>query len=268
MDYDIRLNSSNPTTYGWTLASIPAITHSTVNRDRFSIPARDGELLGSEIWRGNAFVTCVFHTRVGWDAWHDQYGHTTIDDRYNDLMYLIWEAKYLHILTKNTSNHSNWDKAGYYEVLGYNVTEEVRTGNDYMRITVQFEVYPFKFAEITTINPEYTTALSIENSLDESQPLYMLTRGASSSAGNFTLNMTGNFSGSRTISGQFPANVTEIYLDTRRQVSYYISSNVKHEITNITGDYRQLRIPAHTQIVLAYTGATGLRTYTRFGVKI
>ena len=267
MYYDVKLDALSPSTYGWTLASIPAITHSTQNRDRFSIPARNGELLGSEIWRSNAFVTCVFQTRLGY--WADQYGHTTIDDRYDDLFRLIGGASTLHLKTQNKTTLSAWDNAGYFNILGWAVASEVRKGSDYMRIEVQFEVEPFKYTEISTTNPEYTTDTNIENRGNESCPIYYLARTSSSSASAFTLSMTGNtFSGVRTISGSFPANVSEIYIDTKRQLTYYISSGVNHEVTGITGDYRKMRIPARSQVNLSKTGANTLRTYTRFGVNI
>ena len=264
MFYDVKLDAASPSTYGWTLASIPVITHSAQNRDRFSIPARNGELLGSEIWRGNAFVTCIFQTRLGY--WTDQYGHTTIDDRYDDLFRLIGGASTLHLKTQNKTTLSAWDNAGYFNILGWAVASETRKNRDYMRIEVQFEVEPFKYTEISTTNPEYTTDTSIENWGDESCPVYYLARTSSSSAGAFTLTLQAGGT-NRTISGSFPANVSEIYIDTKRQLTYYISSGVKHEVTGITGDYRKMRIP-RGQVTLSKTGANTLRTYTRFGVNI
>ena len=269
MYYDVKLDAFPVT--GWSLASIPVITHSTQNRDRFSIPARNGELLGSEIWRSNAFVTCVFHTRVGdgRNPWDYSYSDNTIDKRYNKLISEISTAKTLRLKTQNVMNHSVFDDAGYFNILGWAIASETRIGRDYMRIEVQFEVEPFKYLEITEDNPEYTTDTFIENMWDESSPTYYLARSSSSSAAAFSLSMTGNtYSGTRTISGSFPAGVSELYIDTKRQLTYYISSNAKHEITGITGDYRQMRIPAYTQINLSKTGANTLRTYTNFGVNI
>lgn len=260
MYYNVKLNTADPLdTAGWRVASIPVITHSQQNRDRYTIPLRDGEVIGSEIWRGNAFVTVVFHTRVGQNCWNSNFSRDTMDMRYKRLLSLLDNKVHLHILVQNVNNLASYDETGYFEILGWTITNETRVGRDYIRVEVQFEVEPFKYAEITQSNPEYTTATSIENTGDESQPLYELNTLTGSS---FSLTVNGY-----TMTGVSP-NTDSVYIDTRKQMAYYEdANNNKYEVI-VNGDFRKLRLPARYTSTVGKTGASVLMTHPRFGVNI
>lgn len=256
--YNAKIDNTDVSTIGWRLASIPVITHSTKNRDRFSIPARDGEILGSSIWRSNAYVNCVFHSRIS-----TAFGGTltdTLDDRINALYSLLINCKKLYIESSKIGASGN-DSCGYYEIEGYNIVNEVRKYNDYIRIEVQFEVYPYKFKLETYPT---TQALTIVNSYDDCMPLYELNRGSTGSTATFTLTVNGN-----TMSLAIPANCSNAYIDTRLQIAYYEGAgNTKYEL-KATGDYRGLMLPAKSTSVLSTTGYTGsLITTPRWGYKI
>lgn len=263
MFYNVKLDTYDPlNSAGWRVATIPTLTHSTHNRNRYSIPARDGELLGVDMWRSNAFVTVTFHTRVGQhNVWNNNFWDDSIDKRYNRLKGFLTNKKRLHIKTQNALDHTQYDDAGYYEILDWVITNETRINRDYMRVEVQFEVYPFKYVEISATNPEYTTATTLENNYDESLPLYYMNRGSSGTVGSWTLTVNGY-----TMTGTYPAEAANVYIDTRYQIVYYTASNVKYEITGVNGDYKKLRLPAHSQSTIS--GSSTVETHPRFGENV
>lgn len=266
MYYNVKLNNADPLdTAGWRVASIPVITHSQQNRDRYTIPLRDGEVIGSEIWRGNAFVTVVFHSRVGQNCWNSNFSNDTMDMRYKRLLSLLDNKVHLHILVQNVNNLASYDETGYFEILGWTITNETRVGRDYIRVEVQFEVEPFKYAEITESNPEYTTALSIENTGDESQPLYLISGINGHSSAFYNIVVNGN-----TFSVYIPNNTSGVYVDSRKQIAWYLLGiDLKKVETQTNGDFRVLRLKAHyTNVLEKGSGVSEIMTYPRFGVNI
>lgn len=265
MYYNVKLDAYDPlTTAGWRVASIPIITHSTQNRDRFTIPMRDGEVVGSDIWRSNAYITVVFHSRIRQEGWNHNFIGDTMDGRYARLIDWLVGKTYLHISSQDVSNFSAYNECGKYELVGWNITNETRINRDYIRVEVQFEVVPFKYKETSQSNPEYTTALSIENAGDESQPLYLIsgTSGHSSAFYNIIVN-------GKTFSVYIPANTSGVYVDSRKQIAWYIDTNSDKVDTQTNGDFRVLRLKAHyTNVLQKGTGISEIRTYTRFGVNI
>lgn len=257
--YNIRLGMSNSTyldDIGWDLANIPVLTHSQKNRDRFSIPLRDGELLGSDIWSGNAYVTLTMHTRIENDAFAktSMLENDNVTDRLNRLYSYLEGKKELWVFTRHTQDAK-------YEVLGYNITSETRKSWDYARVEVQFEVYPYKFI---VASPEYTTLLTITNPFDDAMPLYEFTMAGSAGATQ-SITVNGNV-----FTFKRPSNlsITKAYIDVRKQIVYYTSGGTKYEITGTTGDFRGLILPSGDTSVITLSSGASLTTYPRWGYKI
>lgn len=259
--YYVRLDSTYLHTYGWALATIPIITHSVLNRDRFSIPNRDGELLGKDIWRGNAFVTMTFHTRIqntGFTNDSDVLADT-MGQRIDRLYGLLQGKKKLYVFSRQQEETSWWND-GYYEILGYTITNETRVNRDYAKIEVQFEVYPYKFMIMET---EYTSDLTIANAYDDALPLYMyFMSGVAGSTQSLTVN--GN---AFTFIEPTDLSIQVAYIDVRTQMVYYEKDRVRHTLTG-TGDYAKLKLPARATSTIAITSGASLRTYQRWGYKI
>lgn len=263
MYYNVKLDSYDPLdTAGWRVASIPVITHATHNRDRYSIPNRDGDMLGVDMWRNNAYVTVTFHSRVGDNNWNSNFQGDTLDARYNRLLKLLVGKHHLHIKTKDIATPSTWDDAGYYEILDYTISSESRMQQDYMRVDVQFEVFPYKYFE-NALTPILN--LTIENPYDDCMP-YFLLAGTTGATISFSVN------GYEFIT-KCPSTTDGVFVDTKLQMAVDASQDYGYlyNMTEMpaTGDYEKLRFKAGTtNIITKGTNCRNVITYPRWGYKI
>ena len=259
--YNVRIDNDlstaiYPKDIGWALATIPVITHSAKTRDRFSVPNRDGDLLGEDEWRGNAYITMSFHSRVYNDAF-DRRGETYLDDsigqRINRLYKLLKRARKLYIYSM-TNEHEVWADDGYYEIKGYAITNETRIGKDYVRIEVQFEIYPYKFMIVS----QDITSLTITNPHDDAMPLY-------------TYLFENNNNATITVNGYAfvihkPANISTVYIDVRLEETYTNENNVKSRVI-VEGDYKRLHLPEESTTTITLSSGS-LITKPRWGYKL
>ena len=120
-------------------------------------------------------------------------------------------------------------------------------------------IKPYKY--LIENNPS-TTSLTIQNTHDECCPMYQLSRTSSSSTATFTLTVNGN-----AMTVAVPQGVSSVYIDTRRKVAYYTSSNVNVPAT-VTGDYDKLKLPGNATSTLTINGFNTLTTTPRWGYEI
>lgn len=262
---------------GFELANIPEITYPTRNRNKFTVPNRDGELLGSDMWRSNAYIKCTFHTRI-----IQGFNDGTIGEAVNYLLTnTLPVVKTLHIDTKKTGyeippnesseNASNatdttpdimegWNRDGYYEVLGYTVVSDTRKANDYAKLEIQFEVFPYKFEYL---DPPYTDEMSFTNvDYDTSMPMFVYSFESGVTSATLSVN-------NKSMTIYKPAGSSIVFIDTRRQIAYYQDNEnleLYHEV-RVAGDYRNLYFKRGGDITIAVSSGT-VRTYPRWGWKL
>ena len=269
--YRVRLDDDNTSflqATGFELASIPVKTYSMQNRDRFTIPNRDGELLSSQEWRANAYINCVFHTRLI-DGFGVPSAYDTVDAKLNYLLVnCLKKAKILHLESRKIHDASEssvvddtsdgWKADGYVEILGFTVVGITRIGNDYCRVEVQFEVYPYQFAEPDPTYPYYTidTSGTLDNLYDDALPLYNVLSHTTDTTETFSIN--GN-----SFTVQIPSWTTSSWVDVRRQIAYGIRNGQKVAM-NAAGDYTGLVLKGLYQNVV--TGTVSI--YPNWGWKL
>lgn len=205
--FELTYNGHDADDYGGWLATVPKLTHSTINRDRFVIPSRDGELLGAEIQRSNAHIVATFHAKD-----NQNFAHKPL----MDMQRWLSGTGILHIS----------DCAGDYEVLAITITDETKKDSIYGRLTVDFEIYPYEYQ--SGYSSEVTT-FPIVNNYDESMPLYKIesTGGSGTTTGTLTVNghnMTYSVEAGK-----------PLFIDTRRMVAYDSTGANKSRYVN--GDY-------------------------------
>lgn len=261
--YKVKLDTWDLENYAWRLATIPVITHAAQNRDRYSIPYRDGEIDSADEWRGNAYITCSFMSKVGTNEFSASYAGDTMDARINRLYRLLNGKHFLHILIQNCATLTNWDEAGYYEIIGYVITNETRMSRNFAKVEVQFEVYPYKFLE-NALTP--VTSLRVTNAHDIAMPYYSV--GATASGATVTFTVNGN-----AITVQCPNDTDGVFVDTRIQMAFTASQEQGYLYNKVeipaTGDFTKLRLPADSTSTIALgTNCRTVITYPRWGYRI
>lgn len=216
LPFELTYNGHDADDYGGWLATVPKLTHSTVNRDRFAVPARDGELLGVDTQRSNAHVTATFHAK---DSSNFAYLPLSKMRRW------LTGTGLLNIVDMVTVDH----EVMCYEVLDVNVTDETKVDSIYGRLSVDFEIYPYEF-EVAGYSTPITT-FPITNNYDESMPIYKIT-SSSNATGTLTVNSKNM---SYTIQADKP-----LFIDTRRMIAY--DSTGANRSRYVDGDYEDLHL--------------------------
>lgn len=235
--FDIKFKGTRPNAHNCMLATIPILTPSVKNMDRFIIPYRDGELLGSKAYRGNAHVTFMIH--VALDESTKAVGNFTEKEKVK-----MWlnQTGQLFIY----ENASNPIDRVYYEVLNTTFNNEKQYDKRYWRIGVDMEVYPFKFLLPNSAVNIGTTASTINNDGDVCKPLYQIN---SNTAGNLTVNGYDFELKERT--------ATKICIDTRRKIAYDPTNN-SNLSDKVEGDYEKLWLNNGNNTVKAPASGTML----------
>ena len=234
--------ASNSFSFKLIMTTPPEIIHSEIRHDSFVVPGRDGELYGKNTYRGDASVKVSFAIVTTGTA--SSYT-TALNQIYS------WLSGKGQLLFS--------DENAYYEVKKVIITTDQRTILKYGTLDVEFVVYPYKY--LIENNPS-TTSLTIQNTHDECCPMYQLSRTSSSSTATFTLTVNGN-----AMTVAVPQGVSSVYIDTRRKVAYYTSSNVNVPAT-VTGDYDKLKLPGNATSTLTINGFNTLTTTPRWGYEI
>lgn len=235
--------STSFSTFKLVMTAPPVITHSEIRHDTFAIPGRDGEIYGLDTWRGNASIKVSFDIAT-----------TGAVANYTSAL------NSLYLWLKGTGDLIISDEPNVkYEVKKVIISTDERTIVNYGKIDVEFVVYPYKF--IIESSPDIAS-LSIRNNYDDCYPLYFLNRGSTGSAATFTMTVNNN-----SFSVSCPADVSAVYVDTRRKISYYIASGNKIEVA-ASGDYEKLILPGEATSILTNSGFSSLVTTPRWGYKI
>jgi phage-related protein len=236
---NITYNNKTPEDYDCWLATRPVITPSEGTRDRYQIPGRRGELLGKYETRSNAHINFVLHQKKTASTTH------SLDEC------IAW--------LRQTGNlyMSDDDYNTYYEVLHTEVTAYDNKADDYKRVEVDMEVYPYKFLRTPTVlgvtinsGQSYTVNLPT----DDCEPEYMATLvGTGTSSAYFTVN-----GGERFTVYAHSANI-----DTRRKTATR-GASVSHDVS---GDYDAIKLK-HGQNTIQASVGMQLQVWSRDGYII
>lgn len=220
--FDIKYNGFRPNAYNCMLATIPKVIASEIREDRFTIPYRDGDLLGKS-YRGNAHVTFTIHMK---------YDESTLQPGLlsQKEMIKIWLSQKSRLYIYEDGAHPI-DRE-YYEVLKTTFPNEWYKTKDYWRLEVDMEVYPFRFFQESEPINIGTSSTTVTNYGDLCKPTYQIN---SNVAGNLVV---GGYSFALTAR---PAN-TSIVIDSRRKIAYNPSTHDNYSIY-VNGDYEKLWIP-------------------------
>ena len=229
---NITYNNKTPESVGAWLATMPTITHSEIKSPNHEVPKRNGKLYGPD-YRGNAFLQMIIHMK-----------NATYDTQVRKVrQWLAGQG----ILRKSTTPDS------YYEVDRVTITEDYKKADDYGRLNVTFEVYPYEFLDSGNTAIQGTSA--IVNEHDASMPLYKI---------------VGNGSGQLSVNGghvDFTVTTADqgLYLDTR---NFRIYNNAgTNKTPNTSGDLASIRLKTGTNNITLTNGFT-LTTYPRWGYII
>ena len=221
----------------------PEYVHSEIRQDVFVVPGRDGELYGKNTYRGDATIKVSFDIVTSGTASN----YTTALNQ----LYSWLSGNGMLIIS---------DESAYYEVKKVIITTDQRTILNYGKIDVEFVVYPYKFL---IESPATITTLSIQNTHDDSYPLYAMTKsGALGVAQTLTITVNGN-----SFSVECPANAVLVYVDTRKKISYAEISGVNTEVS-ASGDYEKLILPGNSTTTITTNNVNILATTPRWGYKI
>ena len=232
---NITYNNITPENVGAMLANKPVLTHSEIRRTVYTVPMR-GDLLGTDLYRGNAIWQLLFHMS------NDEYMKAIRGVRQ-------WLSGTGILELSDTPD-------SYYEVLQVEHTEDFRQADDYGRLNTNFTVYPYEFLKSgdIAINGNDT----IENEADPSMPLFEIT-----GSGSGILSVTKN---GVTKAMNYTVDGT-LFIDTRKFYAYKIVDGEKVNQSNqVTGDYEDLYFVTGDNTVSATEGT--LKTYPRWGYVI
>lgn len=225
---NITYKGYTPETFGAWLASKPVLTHSTKNRNTWTIPNRNGDLLETKFGRSNASWDVLIHMKNS--TWAK-----------NKRAITKWLSGTGSLIMSDTTD-------SFYEVLDVAIVEDFKLAEDYGRIRATFTVYPYEFL---TSGETGITSFPITNNAEESQPLYKI---AGTGSGTLTVN---NKTMTYTVNGV-------LYIDTRRWIAYDGSNNDKDSAIN--GDYENLYLKEGSNTISATTGT--LTVYPKWGYNI
>lgn len=231
----ITYNNVASSYYGLIITSPPQITHSEIYQDRFTIPGKDGDLLGVDTYRGNAHIK-VSMALVANGA------STSYQSSLRPIRAWLSGTGILKISDGDGS---------YYEVERVTIETDERVIINYGNLVVDFEVYPYEFMSTAE---DAITSFPITNNYEESLPLYKIVGG--SGEGTLTVN-------SKTMSYTAISDGT-LYIDTRRMIAYDGSKNNKSN--TISGDYDDLHLKHGSNTISCNKGT--LSVYPNWGYFI
>ena len=231
----ITYNNVSSSTHGLIVTTPPQVTHSEIYQDRFTIPGKDGDLLGVDTYRGDAYIKVSFALVTSETSTSYQTALRGIRS---------W------LSGKGTLILPDGD-GSYYEVKRVTIDTDERVIINYGIMDVTFEVYPYEF--MSTAETAITT-FPIVNNYEESCPLYKIAGG--SGEGTLTVN-----SKTMTFTAISDGN---LYIDTRRMIAYDGSKNNKSN--TISGDYDDLHLKHGSNTISCNKGT--LSVYPNWGYFI
>lgn len=234
----ITYNNVASSYYGLIITSPPQITHSEIYQDRFTIPGKDGELLGVDTYRGNAHIK-VSMALVANGA------STSYQSSLRPIRAWLSGTGILKISDGDGS---------YYEVERVTIETDERVIINYGNLVVDFEVYPYEFMSTAE---EAITTFPITNNYEESMPEFWI-RETGSAGGDGTLTINGHNLTYTTDSAK------ALIIDTRRKIAYNTDFVNKSNI--VSGDYDDLHLKHGSNTISLTRGV--LTVYPKWGYFI
>ena len=241
---DIKYNNVSSATYGLIITDVPELSHSSIIRNVWSVPGRDGNLYGTDISRGDAEIRIKF-------ALHKN-GAVGSNNSYQAVLNSIYQ--WLNGGESGARLILSDDPNMYYEVQQIDITNDNRTIITLGYIEITFTVYPFKFKKTSTasgISISAGSAATVSIVSDPCRPLY---KYSASQDGSITVNGV-----------QFNVFAGEnIYIDVRRQIAYTSGGAV----SVVGGDYKNLILKNGSNSIVTSAGVSVTITDSREGFII
>lgn len=234
----IIYNNVASTNMGLIMTTPPQVTHSEIHQDRFTIPGKDGDLLGVDTYRGNAHIK-VSMALVANGA------STSYQSSLRPIRAWLSGTGILKISDGDGS---------YYEVERVTIETDERVIINYGNLVVDFEVYPYEFMSTAE---EAITTFPITNNYEESMPEFWI-RETGSAGGDGTLTINGHNLTYTTDSAK------ALIIDTRRKIAYNTDFVNKSNI--VSGDYDDLHLKHGSNTISLTRGV--LTVYPKWGYFI
>ena len=223
--FDIQYNDDTGKHFGVFLYDYPEISQAKHNYITYSVPGRNGELIGTTDYLSNITIRCTFSVL-----------HRKLMSKMRDLK--RWLSGTGQLKFSDTAD-------GFYEVLKVNHESLERELRKYGRFTVAFTCYPYEFA----CNGQFMRDTIKHNGYDRCMPLYEITGD-----GECVLTVNG-----KSVKALISKNLT---IDTRLGIAYQKGNVLMN--TSITGNYENLWIP-HGDCSVAISDGFDLKIMPRWG---
>ena len=228
--YDIQYNGGTGKEHLVFLYDYPQISQPAKKYDSYSIPGRDGELIGAGEYKGNLTISCTFSVL-----------HKAFLPVIRDLR--EWLSGTGNLVLSESSET-------FYRVLKIEYGDIERDLRNYGRFTVNFLCYPLEFLESGMRELDYNELTY--NPYILCKPLYKIT-------GNGTCTLTVN---GKSVTATVGQNLT---IDTERMLSFRTDGTMNN--TALTGDYEDLWLPKGT-CSISITSGFGLKVIPRWGYEV
>ena len=228
--YDLQYNGETGKEHRVFLYDYPVIGQAAKKYDTYSVPGRDGELIGAEEYKGNLTISCTFSVL-----------HKAFLPVIRDLKEWLSGSGKL-VLSEDTET--------FYEVLKIeygNIERELRY---YGRFTVNFLCHPYEYLESGTRAMDHKELLY--NPYARCKPLYQIT-------GNGTCTLVINGKSVTATIGQ------NLVIDTERMISFRVDGTINN--TALTGDYEDLWLPKGV-CSISITNGFDLKVVPRWGYEV
>ena len=220
----IKYNNVLSSAFSLIVTEVPSVVHSEIRGETFVIPGRDGELISSDTYRGNAEI-------------HVNLAMVTSNSAANNYQDALWNVrKWLSgtgrlVLPDNPNT--------YYEVLKVTIATDTRVVLNYGMLEVVFTVYPFVFISgaDTAI-----TSFPINNTGDICKPLYTI---SGTGSGELKVGNKPKMS--------FIADGT-LNIDTRRFIAYKDTNQNRND--KLDGEYSDLWLDHGSNAITISNGFT------------
>lgn len=197
--FDVLVNGHKTSDYTniW-VANIPQIQPSETERDRYTIPQRDGDMLSAYYRRTSAYIEVTFHALN--ILQNRRIIKSVFCNQINEVLKTSITFPTISIINR-VNGVDSYDS--YFNIKNAVITEEELRDGDYGRVTIQYEVEPFEYmrtdTEFEQIVPHTTSPLEnpiivrVHNDGDLCKPLINITPLASgkvTTAYNFGVGLT------------------------------------------------------------------------------
>lgn len=251
--FDVLVNGHKTADYSniW-VANIPQIQSSTTERDKNTIPQRDGDISSRYYRRTSAFITVTFHAL---NILSNKRVITSVFcNQVNEKLRLQNTFPTISIIDR-VNGIDSYDS--YFNIRNATIVEEMSKDDKYGRVTIQYEIEPFEYmlddTEVVYDKTLTTQTLTVINGGDTCKPIYTFeTTSSTSYTVAIKIDSNSNIEyGTFNSSGKWVS-------DTEKMMTYKMNSSMD-ESKFITGDYQALWIPSGTHDIKVTTNAAGIQ---------